>query len=483
MARPQFSEILIERRRELGLSLQQASRVLKLKESVLLAFEEGDYESIPKSGYAQGMLASYARYLGLNPREIVDLFLEESYEYTNGTTSHELRRRTRDTRSGRDLEGYEVVNEADSRPAAYVASPGLLPTSGGMAGDMGSFATTSGVHSRSGEAVPLVGASRTPTSSYSHAEYVHGHAYNAPSVREQAVRSRTGQAGRQGSGSQVARRRSDIRTRSVTPALYTDDLRYDDRPSSYESSASRDARATLHTTRGAVNRPNVRRRSAQRVEVDDAGILGAIRGIFSDSSRLSAIIIAILGIVLTAIIITSVGSCIYSRAGTNRQVDIEQGAASAPETPVQQVTDTRVPVVETPTQEDGTPVEQDEAEAKPAYEEVVIEVTVAADEVSWLEINCDGEVAVSETVTGPWSETFRPRQEFIIQVGNSLATTVTKNGEVVRYDYKSSGVGTISIEGSGEPLPEESAEEGAEPAENADAAETTEETTSEEAGA
>ena len=85
MPRPRFSEMLVERRRQLGLSITQASKILRLKEQALIAFEEGDFTNMPQSGYAQGMLSSYARYLGLNPREIVDLFQEESYELENGT--------------------------------------------------------------------------------------------------------------------------------------------------------------------------------------------------------------------------------------------------------------------------------------------------------------------------------------------------------------------------------------------------------------
>ena len=57
MPRPRFSEMLVERRHQLGLTIEQASKVLKLREQVLIAFEEGDYPAIPKSGYAQGMLS------------------------------------------------------------------------------------------------------------------------------------------------------------------------------------------------------------------------------------------------------------------------------------------------------------------------------------------------------------------------------------------------------------------------------------------
>ena len=70
MSRPRFSEALVMRRHDLGLSLEQASRILKLRRDVLVAFEEGDYDHMPQSGYAQGMLSSYARYLGLNARAV-----------------------------------------------------------------------------------------------------------------------------------------------------------------------------------------------------------------------------------------------------------------------------------------------------------------------------------------------------------------------------------------------------------------------------
>ena len=77
MDRPLFSETLSSRRRQLGFSTAQASRVLRLKEEVLIAFAEGDFEAMPKSGYAQGMLSSYARYLGLDAAQVVEMYADE----------------------------------------------------------------------------------------------------------------------------------------------------------------------------------------------------------------------------------------------------------------------------------------------------------------------------------------------------------------------------------------------------------------------
>ena len=58
MAKPRFSEYLAQRRRQLNLTIPQAARVLRLKEQVIVAFEEGDWQRIPRSGYALGMLSS-----------------------------------------------------------------------------------------------------------------------------------------------------------------------------------------------------------------------------------------------------------------------------------------------------------------------------------------------------------------------------------------------------------------------------------------
>ena len=54
MPRPRFSEMLVERRRQLGLSITQASKILRLKEQALIAFEEGDFKNMPQlcSGHA-----------------------------------------------------------------------------------------------------------------------------------------------------------------------------------------------------------------------------------------------------------------------------------------------------------------------------------------------------------------------------------------------------------------------------------------------
>lgn len=376
MSRPRFSEALVTRRHELGLSVSQASKILKLREDVLIAFEEGDYDHLPQSGYAQGMLSSYARYLGLNAREIVDLFQEDLYVHRTGTASHELRRRTRDTQAGRGISGYDVVNEAGSRPKAYVEYRPLLPTSGGPAGDMGYFATTAPVRSRS--SVPLVGtgtpAPGTRSSYASSRETVPAYPryderrrpYNSAPERERPTREaprRRASDRRRRSDDQASRlisegqraperaydargqlrsgrlyRRDDVSTRRVSPSEYTDDMRYDDRANPYAPASTISGRRSSRNI-AQVERPNVRRRSSGSSRPGQprrsarpparGGLVGAVEGFFSDPRRTMFAIVVVATAVIASILIFSVGSCVRGESrGEQPQQTVEVNNAS-----------------------------------------------------------------------------------------------------------------------------------------------------------
>lgn len=357
MPRPRFSEMLLQRRRQLGLTCEQASRILKLREDVLVAFEEGNFESMPQSGYAQGMLSSYARYLGLNAREVVDLFQEELYEYVNGSGSHELRRRTRDTIAGRGISGYDVVNEAGSRPKAYVEYHGLLPTAGGPAGDMGNFATVTPARPR--QSVPLAGLGPSAVAAYGREDHAYqqprqqrpynsGRALESRQQRSTARRRASGQRrpqsdpagrllreGQQGvvdrdrdlvaprgragqARTQRLYHRDDVSTRSVRRGEYRDDLRYDGVASPYERASTISGRRSSRNI-ASVERPNVRRRQPsersgaqggrRRQPVRRGGVAGFVDAFLSDRRRALLLLLLVLAAVLTLILVFSVKSC------------------------------------------------------------------------------------------------------------------------------------------------------------------------------
>lgn len=455
MPHPRFSEMLVERRRQLGLSITQASKILRLKEQALIAFEEGDFKNMPQSGYAQGMLSSYARYLGLNPREIVDLFQEESYEFENGTYSHELRRRTRDTQSGRGMAGYDVVNETDSRPKAYVQYHGLLPTSGGPAGDMGAFATTSGVRSRQ-TGVPLgAQASEEDAGGYSYSRYATGHAYNAgieEASRQKTMASRTRggvQRRRVGiAGVSIPAYKDDVTRRTVAPSDYTDDLRYDNVTAPYERAS------TISGRRGSrniaqVDRPNVRRRqpsgaaAQQRRAPQRPGVMGALQNYFSDTRRTIATVFALVVVIITAVLLFSVRSCMSARTTptATKTVSVNNSTTDSSKSS----TTTNSNTDSTDASKSATTTEQKKDEAP---KQTTVVVTVADGQTSWVEITVDGKSVEADAITGPWSQTYTVTDSMSVLAGTPGAVSVTVNGTAKPFDANASGIGTLTIQGT-----------------------------------
>lgn len=503
MSRPRFSEALVSRRHELGLSISQASRILKLREDVLVAFEEGDYDHMPQSGYAQGMLSSYARYLGLNAREIVDIFQEEIYEYRHGTSSHELRRRTRDTQAGRGISGYDVVNEAGSRPKAYVEYRPLLPSSGGPAGDMGDFATTAPARPRS--SVPLAGvaypSAGTPLqASYESRGYAPGYEdryqrrpYNSAPARERGGSStarrraagtrrraddqagrllREGQnaPGRAVDEREEARtgrlyRRDDVSTRRVRPSEYTDDLRLDDRARPYAPASTISGRRSSRNIAN-VERPNVRRRPARSPRGPAGGrggrrpgARGAVQGFFSDPRRALLVIFLALTVALTAIIVFSVSSCVSGpeRRSGGQPVEVNGVAKDTTDDATADDADEGQDADATPQPDPDPDPAADDADADDAADpdaasdepqETVVDVRVADGSYSWVEIVCDGESKVAEGLTGPWAQSYTVHDQISVTAGSPDVVSVTENGEAVDFNSRVGGLGTVTIKGT-----------------------------------
>lgn len=484
MARPRFSEMLIARRRQLGLSISQASKVLKLKEQVLIAFEEGDFSSIPKSGYAQGMLSSYARYLGLNPREVVDQFSEDLYEELNGTSSHELRRRTRASRGGEpgttnrmnvagapgvfrsyadpdDLLGdFDTTSQVHSRGDSWgtVRSTQLVnprrdaqlaaDDTGRLAGYQSGYSQRTERYTRPGERYSVYDNTKPPAQQQR--PYTARTPVSSTNVRPRG--QRRSQTGPYAPSIDDATRNSgygsrDVYRREVRTQQYVDDLRYDDETTAYEAASTqigrRGSRNIASTERpnvqrsSSANRRELRRRDNRRDEGPD-GILGAVMDFFSEPRRIIIVVLGVLAVVLTVVIIGSVRSCVEARMDNGRHVSITEVASTEDESETDAAT-----TDEAATTDDAATT----TEPQPVTETSVT-VKLADGAVSWIEIECDGRSIVADTLTGPWSQTFVVTESISVQAGDTSAVTVTRNGEQVQFTSKASGVGSLTIEGT-----------------------------------
>ena len=79
MAQVNSGSILREARERKGMDLNSVARRLRIRPDILRAIEEGDFSAMPPRGYTRNMVNAYARLLGLNPTEIVNMYLDEAY--------------------------------------------------------------------------------------------------------------------------------------------------------------------------------------------------------------------------------------------------------------------------------------------------------------------------------------------------------------------------------------------------------------------
>ncbi|MGN0286788.1 MAG: helix-turn-helix domain-containing protein [Atopobiaceae bacterium] len=451
MARARFSEVLADRRRQLGLSIGQAAQVLRLRADVLEAFESGDFEAMPKSGYAQGMLSSYARYLDLDPEAIVDMFTSELEDYRRG--GRQTRRYVQDDRAAQ--EGRSSRQTRSGSP--YVGRRGLLPTSGGPAGDLGSFATTSSVRSRS-----------AADGSYGQSDYTQGRPYTAHAPYDARTRDRRQASARRNAirrGERVYGQYSDygsyessdnISTMPVDTSDFEDDLGFSNDARPYRAASTAAGR---HSSRdmSPAGRPNVRRRqqpSSRRNSVRRRGThtrgrssrSEAISDFFADPVHAFITVGIAVALVLTIVIIFSVSSCVSTAVGDNSQKSVPVSTASSSDTSSSDSS------ASSSSDDSATRQKLAAADAQDSSDdsntETDVTVSVADGAVTWLEIECDGTSEVADTVTGPWENTYVVTDSITIQAGDTTAVTVTKNGKQVQFDSLSSGVGSVTIQGT-----------------------------------
>ena len=79
MSQVTSGSVLREARERKGYELNTVARRLRIRPDILRAIENGDYAAMPPRGYTRNMVNAYARLLGLNPTEIVNMYLDEAY--------------------------------------------------------------------------------------------------------------------------------------------------------------------------------------------------------------------------------------------------------------------------------------------------------------------------------------------------------------------------------------------------------------------
>ena len=474
MARTKFADILYQRRRSLGLSIPQAAKVLRMRESVLEAFEEGDFDHLPALGYAQGMVASYARYLGLDSRQITELYEQEHADYVAGVTGQAPTGLARLS----DEPRYDGPASATSPVRTSSMTPTSLPSG---RTDLGrdSYGMRSGSSQqrapydyrdeyrgeRSGNGSGYASDSRSGRG--------YGNSYESyrttePSERRYTTRNPNASAGgnRRAQADRYRRSRTNDDTymrnrehasgntvtfRAVESDRYSDDLRFGTDANSYRPSSTRAGRQSNRNF-SSPERPNVRRRQPSganrdprmrngRQQPQKKGLAGALQNFASDPRRVATAIVFALVIVLVLVISSSVRSCASSKA-SNEKVNVVTAVTSDTAAASTSASTLEQQVLSSAAEKAAA------SSAAAASQETVVSISVDDSATTWIEITCDGEQKVAESVTGAWSQEYTVTKSIEIRVGDPSVVTVTKNGERQVFGNKSAGVSSLTIQGT-----------------------------------
>ncbi len=85
------------------------------------------------------------------------------------------------------------------------------------------------------------------------------------------------------------------------------------------------------------------------------------------------------------------------------------------------------------------------ASNKKENEATKVKVSVAKGKTAWIEVKVDGKSVYGAQATGPFEQEYTPESSIEITTSKPSDVTVTKNGEKVRYDTKTSGVARVTI--------------------------------------
>lgn len=409
-----FGEMLLERRRQMGASIQQVANVIKIRPQIIEYFETENFAAMPPRGYSQGIIASYARFLGLNPREVVDAYFDALHEYErNGSGG----------RVGRFQDAAADANPRSSNAAGRYMMVNSVPAS-----RYGQRPPQAGYVSESSSAHEPVSASRLRP------------------VNTTDSRRRPSQGGYD----------PTLCSRTRRPDGYPASGQRDPRaraPRSQDGRPYRDPRGPRGTY--SDQRP-VRRASGGQPPRGGAGRGQAPRGGSRPPQQgpdMKFLAIMALGIlILIALVMVLLRGCAPkpepagSASSTPSAQKADSKDTSEDSTDVDEGTDSSTDegddADEASSSEDKTDKSSKDEEPKETLVKVKLKEKGA---VAWIEVKLDGKIVLGKQVVGPFEEEFKVETQIDITTNTPSAVAIYKNGDKVRYDTKVSGVGKVSI--------------------------------------
>ena len=444
-----IGDILFERRKRLGLSLERVCADTKLQRRTLEAFERSDFDAMPPKGYAQATLASYARYLGLEPTDVLRVYEGQLYHHQRERVSAARpdrsrgqyapprpERASRGRSSARTSDSFTLEEEARQRADDLYASTRRRD------------ALYDSDASRSSARPYGYEGTRSPSSA------VRRGSAERPSRDERAVAARDSREGAYASRS--SREFRDVReTRdgreTRVPRRTAGVVTLDD---GYEGGSG--GRAHEGFARGRVAREETSRDQMAEVR---AALKGAFVGI-ADYLRMnrsaSFVVASVAALLIIVLIVFAVTSCASRSGGASGDgtIPVSTVGASASQdgssssTAASQAADgAQAPASQQAAQQQASsePLASGiDLNNLPFSSTVTFTVDAAAVTSPWVEVTVDGARVYAQTAAPGTTETYTVGASAVITVNAPDSVSFTVNGTPVQATV-SNGTGTLSV--------------------------------------
>ena len=463
--------ILRDKRLELGMSLPEAAELTNIRARVLETFEDGDFARFPAKGYAQGMLSSYAKALGLDPRALLSVYESELADFEE---HREIARNAENARRGGGRFG--VKRPTGAKPVARDADSSRRSSAGErmQAREALLDAADAGRETGRSNSVRIVGTRAGVSGAWPAAGLSDGRE-GGVRARDTKTRGISRSRGERGAGFDDVGVRSAGRAREAgdtdspgasefpVPAPSTSPVSGRLRHSAFEEykrkmrereQAEKEERASAAAAEEAGGLSDAlaatdeevstekdrarRRRSRERNEAAERELRstltrqqnffqmlgGIVASVFAER-RTRLIALAVIMLVVAVAIVAAV--LITTAGGTSTGVLQIQGAAQDETV----TTPGEVGASATVTTTNGNPVS--------------VSISVAEGQTCLINITYDDDKAYSGTAIGAWERTFQVTESMEARFGNPDAVQVTENGQDVQVERLEDGTGRLSL--------------------------------------
>lgn len=396
-----YSDIIRHERERRGIDLSEMSRRLHIRPDILNSIEKGDFDHMPARGYSKNMIRAYARALGLDERQISDMYLKEVQGHELGSSQRYGRSKSRSgsgrqhsrarvgeddlPSSARQMRGETRITSSRADRSSYRStySSGFddgIPHSS-VNGDRGTSSRSRAAGSRDRDAARSQGR---PNSSSSRSQSRRrDDARGSASSASSRDRRRSASDGRQGRG--VAAAGAAI---GSIPSLFGGRSRQEGKvPRSFNTIGSTPPYAQQQ------------RKSSGMMSLEGINL------------PLVLAIVAALIIVLIVAVVVSNGA--------------KQSTEDVPAIPISGLTDT------------SSPEDEQLATSTPSIPtQVTFEYTVKDDQQAWIEVYLNGgeEATVATKEIGPKTERFDVTDTLEFRTANPDGVTCTLDGAEVKLE-------------------------------------------------